>query len=130
MTKVLAYLVDGRVEQGLFFDKESADTMAFANAGSVVPLVAQTTTTLLERFKERSKSESILTTNTGFEARYAETDLKKALHTLRRTISNQEDLAYVLGDLAVVVPGQYSETYPEVLWYTPTPIDPPAGEIP
>lgn len=34
-----AYLVDGRVEQGLFFDKESAEKMAEVNCGTVVELV-------------------------------------------------------------------------------------------
>lgn len=131
MTKVLAYLVDGNIEQGLFFDKDAADTMALANAGTVVPLVAQTTTTLLERFKERSHSDTPLTAKKGIEAYFAESDLNKALITLRRTIRNKEDLAYVLGDLAIVESGKHSETYPEVLWYTPpTPIDSPAGDVP
>jgi hypothetical protein len=34
----VAYLIDGRVEQGLSFDKEAADNMAMANAGTVRPL--------------------------------------------------------------------------------------------
>lgn len=33
-----AYMVDGRVEQGLFFDRAAAETMAAMNAGEVVPL--------------------------------------------------------------------------------------------
>lgn len=32
------YMVDGRIEQGLFFDKTSAEAMAAMNAGDVVPL--------------------------------------------------------------------------------------------
>jgi hypothetical protein len=36
--EVVAYLIDGRVEQGLAFDKQAAEDMAFANAGTVVPL--------------------------------------------------------------------------------------------
>jgi hypothetical protein len=36
--EVAAYMVDGRTEQGLFFDKPSAENMAFTNAGTVVPL--------------------------------------------------------------------------------------------
>lgn len=35
----VAYLVDGRIEQGLSFDKSAADVMAFANCGTVVPLI-------------------------------------------------------------------------------------------
>ena len=34
----VAYMVDGRVEQGLTFDKAAAETMALANAGTVRPL--------------------------------------------------------------------------------------------
>ncbi|GEM_PF-2425258 len=34
----VAYMVDGRNEQGLTFDKAAADTMALANAGTVRPL--------------------------------------------------------------------------------------------
>jgi hypothetical protein len=37
----VAFLVDGRIEQGLFFDKQSAEIMAEANCGTVIPLVAQ-----------------------------------------------------------------------------------------
>jgi hypothetical protein len=37
-THPVGYLVDGRVEQGLFFDKASADAMAEVNCGTVVPL--------------------------------------------------------------------------------------------
>lgn len=33
-----AYMVDGRIEQGLFFDRAAAETMAAMNAGEVVPL--------------------------------------------------------------------------------------------
>lgn len=33
-----AYMVDGRIEQGLFFDRNAADNMAAMNAGEVVPL--------------------------------------------------------------------------------------------
>lgn len=36
--QAVAYMVDGRVEKGLTFDKAAAETMAFANAGSVRPL--------------------------------------------------------------------------------------------
>jgi len=35
----VAYMVDGNVEQGLFFDKTAAENMAFANCGTVRPLV-------------------------------------------------------------------------------------------
>lgn len=34
----IAYLVDGRIEQGLTFDRAAAETMAYANCGDVVPL--------------------------------------------------------------------------------------------
>jgi hypothetical protein len=34
----VAYLVDGNIEQGLFFDKTAAETMAFMNCGVVKPL--------------------------------------------------------------------------------------------
>lgn len=34
----VAWLVDGRIEQGLFFDKQAAEVMADANCGVVVPL--------------------------------------------------------------------------------------------
>lgn len=37
---VRAYMVDGRVEQGLFFDKDAAENMALANCGTVIPLIA------------------------------------------------------------------------------------------
>ena len=33
-----AYMVDGRIEQGLFFDRTAAERMAAMNAGEVVPL--------------------------------------------------------------------------------------------
>jgi hypothetical protein len=36
--EAVAYLVDGRLEQGLLFDKESATNMAEANCGEVKPL--------------------------------------------------------------------------------------------
>lgn len=36
--QAVAYLVDGRQEQGLFFDKEAAEVMADANCGNVVDL--------------------------------------------------------------------------------------------
>ncbi len=35
----VAYMVDGRVERGLTFDKAAAETMALANGGTVRPLV-------------------------------------------------------------------------------------------
>lgn len=37
-----AYMVDGRLEQGLFFDKAAAENMAAMNAGDVVPLFRPT----------------------------------------------------------------------------------------
>lgn len=37
--KPVAFLVNGRMEQGLTFEKEAADNMAMATAGTVVPLV-------------------------------------------------------------------------------------------
>lgn len=36
----VAWMVAGRLEQGLSFDKRAAETMAFANCGEVVPLYA------------------------------------------------------------------------------------------
>lgn len=44
---VVAYLIDGNIEQGLAFDKSAADTMALANCGTVRPLA------LIDANKER-----------------------------------------------------------------------------
>jgi hypothetical protein len=40
---VVAYLIDGRMEQGIAFDRKDAEVMADANCGTVVPLYTSQT---------------------------------------------------------------------------------------
>ncbi|MDC7800251.1 hypothetical protein PQS91_10370 [Stenotrophomonas geniculata] len=48
-----AYMVDGRIEQGLFFDRAAAETMAAMNAGEVVPLFRSPAQAVdLEQFRQ------------------------------------------------------------------------------
>jgi hypothetical protein len=52
MGEPVAYLIDGRVEQGLSFDRAAAETMAAANCGTVVPL---SRSALAAAVKQRAK---------------------------------------------------------------------------
>lgn len=65
----VAWMVAGRLEQGLSFDKRAAETMAFANCGEVVPLYAapQPAPAIdLEQFRQLRKALEWYAENSGY----------------------------------------------------------------
>lgn len=82
---VVAYLVDGRIEQGLTFEREAAETMAEANCGNVVPLCRCTCQPSAEAIRREAWNEAIEAAAELFPQPYMEyfgSDIQDAIRAL------------------------------------------------